>query len=244
MDPWRSAEEGGRERQVPQARLDDTVHRILRSMFATAWSIIRRCRGGWSIRSWTRRRTANRRAKHRAAEESGSSSPLAADHYKSIAVIGSHADVGVLSGGGSAQMDAPGGNAINPKQGASQWQKPVYFPSAPLKYIREKARAPGWNTTMEAILRPAAVLAKSSELAIVFVNQYMSEDRDAETSALPNNQDALVRAVAAANPHSIVALETGGPVSMPWVQDVKAISPRGIRGSAAGRRIANILLAM
>ena len=60
-------------------------------------------------------------------------------------------------------------------------------------------------------------------MAIVFVNQYMSEGRDAATLSLPDNQDALVSAVAAANPHTIVVLETGGPVTMPWVDNVNGV---------------------
>ncbi len=238
-DPLKKAVESG---QVPQARLDDMVHRILRSMFAT---------GVVDNPPMPRRVVDPFRGRDDAQQIAEQSIvllknadhllPLAADHYKSIAVIGSHADVGVLSGGGSAQVDAPGGNAINPKQGASQWQKPVYFPSAPLKYIREKAQGARVEYNDGSDPAAAAVLAKSSELAIVFVNQYMSEDRDAETLALPNNQDALVRAVAAANPHSIVVLETGGPVSMPWVQDVKAILAAWYPGIGGGQAIANIL---
>ena len=60
-------------------------------------------------------------------------------------------------------------------------------------------------------------LAKASQVAIVFVNQSMSEGQDAATLSLPDNQDALVSAVAAANPHTIVVIESGGPVSMPWI---------------------------
>src|SRR6202522_95339 len=52
----------------------------------------------------------------------------------SIAVIGGHADVGMISGGGSAQVDPPGGNAIMPPgQGATHWQDHVWFPTSPLK---------------------------------------------------------------------------------------------------------------
>ena len=57
----------------------------------------------------------------------------------------------------------------------------------------------------------AAALAKASDVAIVFVNQPMYESHDARTLSLPDNQDALVSAVAAENPHTIVVLETGGP---------------------------------
>ena len=47
-------------------------------------------------------------------------------------------------------------------------------------------------------------------------DQYMSEGRDAATLSLPGKQDALISAVAKANPKTIVVLETGGPVAMPW----------------------------
>src|SRR6202041_261875 len=60
--------------------------------------------------------------------------PLNPAGIHSIALIGSHADVGMLSGGGSAQVDSPGGNAIMPPgKGATIWQKPVWFPTSPMK---------------------------------------------------------------------------------------------------------------
>jgi beta-glucosidase len=49
------------------------------------------------------------------------------------------------------------------------------------------------------------------------VNQPASEGADIANLSLPGNQDALVSAVAAANPHTIVVLETGGAVTMPWI---------------------------
>ena len=72
-------------------------------------------------------------------KNSGNILPLKASAATSIALIGSHADVGVLSGGGSAQVDAPGGNAIDPKPGPSPWGEAIYFPSSPLRYIRAKS---------------------------------------------------------------------------------------------------------
>src|SRR5205085_1821453 len=74
------------------------------------------------------------------------------------------------------------------------------------------------------------------EVAVVFVTQHMSEGRDAPSLALPDNQDALVSAVAAANPRTIVVLETGGPVAMPWVGQAGAVLAAwypGIRGAEA-----------
>ena len=64
--------------------------------------------------------------------------PLITDYVHSIAVIGGHADVGMISGGGSAQVDPPGGNAIMPPGplGATHWQDHVWFPTSPLKALR------------------------------------------------------------------------------------------------------------
>ena len=87
----------------------------------------------------------------------------------------------------------------------------------------------------------AAALAKSSQVAIVFAVQHESEGMDLKDLSLPDNQDALIEAVAAANPHTIVVLETGGAVKMPWIDKVSAVIEAwypGIRGSEA---IANVL---
>ncbi len=68
----------------------------------------------------------------------------------------------------------------------------------------------------------AAALAKSSQVAIVFAVQHESEGMDLPNLSLPDHQDALIEAVAAANPHTIVVLETGGAVLMPWIDQVSA----------------------
>ncbi len=227
--------------EVPMSRLDDMVHRILRSMFATG-----------VIDNPPVRRVVDpfrglEDSQH-IAEESivllkneNNQLPLNASSIKSIAIIGSHADVGVLSGGGSAQVDSPGGNAIDPKPGPSIWQEVVYFPSAPLKYIRLKAPSAKveYNDGKDSVA--AAALAKSSDVAIVFVNQWMAESKDAATLSLPDNQDALVSAVVAANPHTIVVVENGGPVSMPWADRVSAVLETWYPGLGGGQAIANIL---
>jgi len=227
--------------EVPQARLDDMVHRILRSMFAV---------GVIDYPPMPRRVVDPFRGLEDAqqiAEESivllknEALLPLSPARSKSIAVIGSHADVGVLSGGGSAQVDPPGGNAIDPKPGSAAWQVPVYFPSSPLKYIRKKAPSAKVDYNDGKDPAAAAAFAKSYDIAIVFVNQYMSEGRDNETLTLPDNQDALVRAVAAANPHTVVVLETGSTISMPWLADVKAILAAWYPGIGGAQAISNIL---
>jgi beta-glucosidase len=228
--------------QVSQARLDDMAHRIVRSMFSSGVvdepperSVVDPFRG---------RDDAQKIEEESAVllQNGGGILPLDPAKIRSIAIIGGHADVGVLSGGGSAQVDAPGGNAIGPNPGPSAWGEPVYFPSSPLRYIRELA-APGVGIAYDAGTDPAqaAKAAAAAQVAIVFVTQWMSEGQDAATLSLPDDQDALIAAVAAANTNTIVVLETGGPVSMTWAKDVKAILESWYPGIGGGQAIANIL---
>jgi beta-glucosidase len=166
--------------------------------------------------------------------------PLSVASVRSIAVIGAHADVGVLSGGGSAQVDAPGGNAISPAT-PTKWGEAVYFPSSPLRYIREHAKGAQVHFDAGTDASSAASLAKSVDVAVVFADQYMSEGGDAPTLSLPGKQNELISAVAAANPHTIVVLITGNPVTMPWIDHVAGVMEAWYPGVAGGQAIANLI---
>jgi beta-glucosidase len=87
----------------------------------------------------------------------------------------------------------------------------------------------------------AAALAKSADIAIVFADQYMSESGDAPSLSLPDHQDELISAVAAANPHTVVVLITGNPVTMPWIDHVSGVMEAWYPGIAGGQAIANLL---
>jgi beta-glucosidase len=160
----------------------------------------------------------------------------------SIALIGGHADVGMISGGGSAQVDPPGGNAIMPPgQGATHWQEHIWFPTSPLKALTAKLPDTKIEYNAGSDLSAAAALAKSSDVAIVFAYQWESEGMDLANLSLPDNQDALIDAVAAANPHTIVVLETGTAVTMPWLDKVSGVVEAWYAGSAGHRALANVL---
>ena len=169
--------------------------------------------------------------------------PLDAATLHSVAVIGKHADVGMISGGGSAQVDPPVGNAILPPgQGASRWQEHIWFPTSPLKALR--AQLPNASVEFNSGDDPAAAaaLAKSADVAIVFVHQWEAEGMDLPTLSLPDHQDALIAQVAAANPNTIVVLETGGPVTMPWINQVRGVVEAWFAGSRGHIAVANVLL--
>ena len=235
--PLKRAVEAG---TVPPARLDDMVHRLLRSMIAA---------GAFDHPSMPRMVVDPFKGRDDAqhiAEESivllkneRDVLPLSAG-LKSIAVIGAHADVGIMSGGGSAQVDAPGGDAVYPGQ-RTQWGRAVYFQSSPLRYIREHAGGATVKYDAGTDLASAAALAKASDVAVVFADQYMSEGGDSVTLALPNKQDALIAAVATANPRTVVVLVTGNPVSMPWLGRVAGVVEAWYPGIGGGQAIANLL---
>jgi len=165
--------------------------------------------------------------------------PLAAG-AKSIAVIGGHADRGVLTGGGSAQVYPPGGNAV-PGLSPTRWPGPVvYAPSSPLEALRAELphAALSWNEGTDRAA--AAALAARAEVAVVFVTQWTAESIDVPLT-LPGDQDALVEAIARANRHTVVVVETGGPVLMPWAARVSGIVEAWYPGSRGGPAIARVL---
>lgn len=169
--------------------------------------------------------------------------PLNSGDVRKIAVIGGHADIGMISGGGSAQVDPPGGNALMPPgQGATHWQDHIWFPTSPLKALR--LAMPGTQIDFDSgkDLATAANLAKRADVAIVFVYQWESEGMDLPNLSLPDGQDELVARVAEANPRTIVVLETGTAVKMPWAAKVRGIVEAWYAGSSGHKALANVLV--
>jgi beta-glucosidase len=242
--PLKKAAEDG---QVPMDRLNDMVHRILRTEFDSG--IVDdppqpespNVMEGFQIAQKTEERGAV------LLKNTSSLLPLNAASIKSIAVIGGHADVGVISGGGSSQVSPAGGNPVPPPPEISKnpleafMLLAVYFRSSPLKGI--EAKAPHADVQFDPGTDPAsaAATAKKSQVAIVFVTQHESEGMDLPNLSLPENQDALIDAVAAANPHTIVVVESGGAVLMPWIDKVPAVLEAWYPGIRGGQAISNIL---
>ena len=169
--------------------------------------------------------------------------PINPSQVQTVAIIGGHADVGMISGGGSAQVDPPVGNAIVPPgKGATNWQDHIWFPTSPLKALRAKLPNTKIDFDSGAGLQPATSLAKSSDIAIVFAYQWLSEDMDLPSLSLPDHQDTLIEQVAAANPRTIVVLETGTAVTMPWLDKVAGVVEVWYAGSAGHKALANVLV--
>ncbi|WP_413989310.1 beta-glucosidase [Labrys okinawensis] len=226
---------------VDQARLDDMAHRILFAMFANGLFDDPVVADQSALIDFRAHADVTRSA----AEESmvllknEGLLPLTSA-VKSIAVIGGHADKGVLSGGGSSQVYPLGGLAL-PNEGPENFPGPmVFYPSPPMKALQSRSAA-AFTYADGKDLDAAASLAARSDVAIVFATQWAAESLDLPNLDLPNGQDALIAAVAKANPRTIVVLETGGPVLMPWLSKVGAVLEAWYPGTSGGEAIGRIL---
>jgi len=238
-DDLKKAVESGK---VPATELDDHVHRILRAMFATGvvddppQKSVVDVVGGFEVAQRIEEQSTV------LLKNDHAQLPLDASKIHSIAVIGPHADVGMISGSGSAQVDPPGGNAIMPPgKGQTHWLEKIWFPTSPLKAIR--AKVPGANVQFDSGADPAAAaaLARTADVAIIFTYQWESEGMDLDSLSLPEHQDDLIAKVAAANPHTVVVIESGSPVTMPWVDQVSGILEAWYAGSRGAEAVANVI---
>ncbi len=233
--PLRAAVASGK---VPQSRIDDMAHRILRSLFASG--VIDHPAEQAPIDFAADRKVAQRVEEAGAVLLRNQNALLPLSGAQSVAVIGGHADKGVLTGGGSSAVQSPEGNAV-PGLAPTAWPGPrIYQPSAPLTAIRQRAHGKVSYASGEDIAA-AAKLAAQAKVAVVFVEQWSAESFDSPHMTLPGNQDALVAAVAKANPHTIVVLENNGPVAMPWLDQVGAVLEAWYPGAGGGEAIARLL---
>lgn len=215
---------------VTQAQLDDHVRRYLRTLFAA---------GVFDRAAYAEEEARIEKAAHAAAarriEEGaitllsnrGSVLPLDPARIKSIAVIGKAAS-SFITGGGSS--------AVTP-----------YSSVTPLQGITERAGR-GAHVAYDdgSNAASAAQLARASDVAIVVAANYETEGADLNCLSLEcphayGEQDALIEQVAAANPNTIVVLETGGPVLTPWRSQVSGLLDAWYPGEQGGAAIARVL---
>lgn len=122
---------------------------------------------------------------------------------------------------------------------------------SPRVTLGDKARAQ-FDTTFGTVLRlgyappddrfdNAVHAAAGADVALVFAGHKIGEGMDRQTLSLPARQNELIRAVAAVNPRTIVVLVTGGPVTMPWLDDVAAVLEVWLPGDAFGTAVAGLL---
>jgi beta-glucosidase len=232
--------------QVQDARLQNMAQRVLRAMFEVG--IFDNPQSLQPIPAAADAAIAQQVEENGAVllQNNNNALPLS-PNLTSIAIIGSRANIGVLSGGGSAQVQPIGGPAaVDGYPCPPCWAEMIWDPSSPMQAIQSLAP----NATVQfndgSSASAAANLAASSQVAIVFVHQWTSEGMDLATLNLNDpvnniNQDALVSAVAAANPNTVVVIESAGAIVMPWLSQVPAVLEAWFPGQSGGPAIADLL---
>ena len=228
-----------RQGKLPEARLNDAVYRVLRDRFRLGEFDPPEMVPYSKISPDVICSPEHRALALKVAQESivllkndNNLLPLDKSKLKKIAVIGPHADLFTPGGySGKAQ------NPVKPLQGiknrAAAGTEVVYAKGCDIA---------GNNTDGIA---PAAELAKSADVAIVYVgttNAIEREGRDRKTLALPGKQEDLIKAIVAANPKTIVVLMNAGPLAIPAVkQAAPAILEAWWGGVEGGNATADVL---
>ncbi|MEG3179517.1 beta-glucosidase [Sphingomonas sp. LT1P40] len=241
-EPLKAAVEKG---EVPVARLDDMVVRYLTGLIESG-AYDKAMPAKVLPIDYARNALVAQRAAEAGIvllKNQGDLLPLART-AKKIVVIGGGADVGVMSGGGSSQVRSVGGAPIEialSTGGSASFARITYHASSPLAALRKAM--PGAQITFldGRNLNATVAAAKAADIAIVFGTQWTTEADDVATLRLPDHQDALIAAVAAAQPKTVAVLTTGGPVTMPWLDKVPAVIQAWYPGQRGGEAIANIL---
>jgi beta-glucosidase len=152
---------------------------------------------------------------------------------RGILPLSLHASIAVIGAAGSKEPKIEGG-------GSSEVAAPYVV--SPLDGIRRRVgEATGVSYADGSDLNAAANAARNAEVAIVFVHTDETEGSDRPDLRLPGNQDQLVAAVTAVNKKTIVVLDTGGPVLMPWLDGVAGLIEAWYPGQEDGNAIAAIL---
>lgn len=242
-EPLRAAVQAG---TVSKARLEDMTRRILRSLFASGVfdNPVQRSDIDYVAHTAIARNEASEGIvllKNRQG-----ALPLQASEAHRILVVGDRAYLGTLSGGGSSQVYPPHTDprtVIATAAGGEMedWKSMVFQSTPPLGAIR--ARVPKGTVTFDDGRYPsrAAARAKQADVVIVFATQWTTESDDVPDLTLPSGQDELIQAVTAANPNTIVVLETGGPVKMPWLDQSAAVLEAWYPGVGGADAIADVL---
>jgi beta-glucosidase len=177
----------------------------------------------WSAR-WTATFTPPATGTYRFSLDGAGDASLYVGGYK---VLANHQE---FSGVSHALVDLTAGQAV-----------PISVEYASAAALAGPALHLGWAAPDPGLTGDAVAAARRSDAAVVFVNDVTSEGTDRTTLALPGDQDRLIQAVAAANPRTVVVLNTSGPVLMPWAGRVAGVLEAWYPGQEDGNAIASVL---
>lgn len=228
---------------VPRERVSDAVRRILRSLYAVGADQIPAPLPTVDLQAHAQQALDAARAGIVLLKNDGVL-PLAAGKQR-ILVVGGHADFGVMSGGGSSQVTpsngAPRTLEVGGDGGLAIYARQSVLPGAPLAALRQNLPAASISFHNAYSADAAVAQAAHADLVIVFATKWEGEGVDSGSLALPQGQDELIAQLARTNRNLVVVLETGNPVTMPWLAQARAVVQAWYPGQGGGQAIADVL---
>jgi beta-glucosidase len=157
-------------------------------------------------------------------KNSGGTLPLSTASLHRVALIGPYASSAMTGGTGSSHVNPT--YTVSPRTGM------------------QSRLGPGATVTVNTgrSLSSAAAAARAADVAVVMVGTTDGEGHDRTSLSLPGNQNALVSAVVAANPHTVVVIKSGSAVLMPWLSRVPAVLEAWYPGEEDGNAVADVLV--
>ncbi|MBT0727190.1 glycosyl hydrolase [Rosenbergiella australiborealis] len=227
--------------EIDGSYIDQMIHRILRSLFACGAIQHPAQRGTPLDYSW-HQLMAQREAEQGIVllKNAQQTLPLPPELSR-LVVIGAHADQGVLAGGGSSAVTPQGCLQLEGVDFMGIQTPKVYHPSSPLAAIRRNSLAKKVDFVSGDSIEEALNSAQGCEAVIVFAQEWRSEALDAQGLDLDDHQNLLIEQLAAVHPKVIVVLQTGGAVTLPWLNKVSAVLEAWYPGSGGGEAIAGVL---
>ena len=224
---------GTLDEAVLDARVDNVVNLIVKSKPALE-----------------KKHTYDKKAHHSIAQKIAEGSMVLLKNDDSILPLKANQKVAVIGEMAKApRFQGAGSSVINPTMLSNAFDELTalgvdityaqgYYKSSPTK--KEKKT----RIDDETLVEQAVAAAKNCDVAVVFVGlteEFEGEGYDREGIEMPANHNALVSAVAKANPNTVVVLAGGSVIRMPWINEVKGLLNSGLGGQASGGAVANIL---
>ncbi|WP_394742523.1 beta-glucosidase [Natronococcus roseus] len=241
---------------VPEGRLDDMVARVLGTMDRVGLledGEARRASGDptgsddGAVDTPAHRELATRVAtRGTVLLENDGVLPLSDD--ADVAVIGPNVDEPVLGGGGSSETTPV--VETDPQTGIDEraegevtvaYGLPRIEAVSMLEEFTAGSEDDRADPSREPDLEGAAATAREADVAVVFVRDTASEAIDREDLRLPDRQEELIEAVAAANDRTVVVVNSSGPIECPWRDEVAAVLENWYPGQAHGDAVASVL---
>ena len=229
---------------LPKERLSDMVQRILYAMYAVG------------VMDWKEKIKVDTNAHHQIALATAREGmvllkndqnilPLDPNKKMKIAVIGGNAHLGVYCGTGSGAVLPESGYAAKINIGGTgimSGGRTLYLiPTSPLSELQRALPHATIDFDPGYTIAEAKLWAKQADIVIAFGSRVEGEGFDLVDLSLPQGQDQLIDEIAQVNPNTIVVLQTGNAVHMPWKDKVKAILQAWFPGQGGAQAIAEIL---